>query len=77
MELFFRKNRDPVFRSKSITGFSGAVFDRDHDRDCSFKIADRFSYENRDPILRSVSTCGPETVFQSLIDFKMKNANRF
>jgi hypothetical protein len=26
MELFFRKNRDPVFRSKSITGFSGERF---------------------------------------------------
>jgi hypothetical protein len=45
--------------------------------DSEIKIADRFSYENRDPILRSVCTYGPETGFQSLIDFKMKFADRF
>jgi hypothetical protein len=45
--------------------------------DYEIKIADRFSYENRDPILRSVCTCGPEPVFQSLIDLKMQNADRF
>jgi len=45
--------------------------------DFDLKIADRFSYENRDPILRSVCTYGPETGFQSLIDLKMKNADRF
>jgi len=41
------------------------------------KIGDRFSYENRDPILCSVCIFIPETIFQSLIDFKMKNADRF
>jgi len=41
------------------------------------KIADRFLYENRDPILQSVCTCGPETVFQSLIGLKIKIADRF
>jgi hypothetical protein len=42
MDRFFRKDRDPFFRSKSITDFSGLVFNRDRDRDFSFKIADRF-----------------------------------
>jgi len=45
--------------------------------DYEIKIADRFSYENRDPILHSVCTFGHETVFQTLIDLKMKNADRF
>jgi len=40
-------NRDPIFRSKSISDFSGTVFDRDHDRDYDFKIADRFQNVNR------------------------------
>jgi hypothetical protein len=38
---FSHENRDPIFRSKSITDFSGTVFDRDHDRDCLFKIGNR------------------------------------
>ena len=45
--------------------------------DFDLKIADRFSYENRIPISRSVGVVAVQTGFQSLIDFKMKNADRF
>jgi len=45
--------------------------------DFEIKIADRFSYKNREPILGSVCTWDPQTVFQSLIDFKRKFADRF
>jgi len=47
MNLFSLKNRDPFLPSKSVTGFSGLVFDRDHDRDCTFL--------NRDPITKRKS----------------------
>jgi len=45
--------------------------------DCEMKIADRFSHENRDPISRSVCTCGLKTGFQSRSDLQMKIADRF
>jgi hypothetical protein len=44
---FCDQNRDPVAKRKSMTDFSGTVFDRDRDRDCRFKIADRFANEIR------------------------------
>jgi hypothetical protein len=61
------QNRDPVAKWKSITDFSGTVFDRDRDRDCSFKTGIRLRNENRRSILRS----------KSLIDFPMKIRIRF
>jgi len=45
--------------------------------DFDLETGDRFSYENQDPILRSVCFFIPETIFQSRIDFKMKNGIRF
>ena len=45
--------------------------------DLKTKIADRFSHENRIPVLRSVCTLGSGTGFQSRSDLKMKIANRF
>jgi hypothetical protein len=47
IDRVFRKNRDPVLRSKSDRDRAGFAFDRDHDRDCSFKIAIRLRNENR------------------------------
>jgi hypothetical protein len=49
------------------------------------KIADRFLYKNRDPILRSVSVSCPDPVFssqaglnqKSLIDLRKKIRERF
>ena len=61
---FANKNRWPISKQKS-----GIDFDR--------KIADRFSYENRIPIFRSICGAGCKTVFQSRIDFKMKFGDRF
>jgi len=45
--------------------------------DYEMKIADRFSHKNRDPVSRSVSTCGPETGFQTQIDSEIKIADQF
>jgi hypothetical protein len=45
--------------------------------DGEMKIADRFSHGNRDPISRSVCTCGPKTGFQSRSNLQMKIADRF
>jgi len=35
-------NRDPIFRSKSISDFSGTVFNRNRDRENDLKIDNRF-----------------------------------
>jgi hypothetical protein len=41
MDRFYRKNRDPNANEKSMTDFSGTVFDRGRDRDCRFEIGIR------------------------------------
>jgi len=40
-DRFSYENQDPDARSKPVTDFSGFVFDRDYDRDFSFKIGIR------------------------------------
>jgi len=44
--------------------------------DYEIKIADRFSYENRDPILRSISDFIPGTGFQSQIDLSIESGDQ-
>jgi len=58
------QNRDPVAERKSQIDFE-------------IKIEDRFSWENRDPVSRSVCTCSPGTGFQSLNDCEIKIEDRF
>ena len=67
IDRFYRKNLNPVLRSKSDRDWSGFVFNRDHNRDCRFKNGIRLEDENRRSILRS----------KSRIDFHMKIGIRF
>jgi len=45
--------------------------------DFDLKIGIRFLYENRIAILRSVCSLDPGMIFQSQIDFSLKNGDRF
>ena len=79
MDRFYRKNRNRFCNQNRIAidpdWFliaimiaiavlkSGSDCEMKIEIDFEIKIADRFSHENRDPISRSVCTCGPETVF--------------
>jgi hypothetical protein len=49
-DRFYRQNRDPVSKQKSIPDFSGSIFNRDHHRDYRLQIAIRFSNQNQDPV---------------------------
>jgi hypothetical protein len=46
---FYRQNRYPISKQKSITDFSGSIFNRDHHRDYHLQITIRFSKQNRNP----------------------------
>ena len=74
---FCDQNRIAIYPERFSIAIMIAIAFSKSGSDCEMKIADRFSYENRDPISCSVCTCGPKTGFQSRSDLKMKIADRF
>jgi hypothetical protein len=48
-DRFYRQNRDPIPKQKSIPDFSGSIFNRDHHCDYHLQIVIWFSKQNRNP----------------------------
>jgi hypothetical protein len=66
----------PTRRGRSLSGAPKSVKPKPRSF-FSVNIGDRLQSQNRIPIVRSICVIAAQTGFQSLIDLKMKNADRF
>jgi hypothetical protein len=74
---FSHENRSAIFPERFLIAIVIAIAISKSGSDFQMKIADRISYENRDPILRTVCTFCSRTGFPSRIDFEMEIGIRF